>query len=354
MIRQSSIFIVGPCAAESEEQILAVARSLRAGEVLRAGVWKPRTNPHSFQGAGIEALTWLAEAKRQTRCATATEVATAEHVQAAIAAGVDYLWIGARTSANPIAVQEIADAVSSLMVNAQCSMVNGKWSMVNAPQACLIKNPVNEDTALWLGNIARLEAAGVPVMAIHRGCGHRPCWQMAYDLRQQRPDIPLLLDPSHLSGQAEAIPELCRKAMSELGLDGLMVEVHPTPEKALSDSRQQITPTDWRQIAESLPAPSGEHDPLPWLRAIIDEVDDELWNTLLRRQDVSRRIGIIKHESGLEIVQPERWQQVLDRRQQWAEAHGLNTEDTLAIMEAIHRLSVGVQTTDETAKRLNG
>ena len=198
--------------------------------IFRAGVWKPRTSPHTFQGVGEEALEWLREVKERFGLEVATEVATPEHVEAALRAGIDYLWIGARSSATPIVVQSLADSMGDLR------------SEISDLKGIFIKNPVNEDAALWLGNIERLEKTGVPVMAVHRGCGHKPCWAMAHKVRLARPDIPMLLDPSHMSGDAALVPALMQK-IDELGLDGAMVEVHCHPEQALSDAKQQISPT---------------------------------------------------------------------------------------------------------------
>ena len=263
--------------------------------IFRAGVWKPRTRPDTFQGVGAPALEWLQEVKRTYGVPVATEVATPEHVEAALKAGIDYLWIGARTSANPLAVQAIADSMSDYRL---------------AISGIFIKNPVNQDAALWLGNIARLEQTGVPVMAIHRGCNHQPCWSMAHKVRTARPDIPMLLDPSHMSGDAEQVPGLLKK-VAELGLDGAMIEVHAHPEQALSDRKQQIRPDeigDWRLEIEDL-----KDTELNWLRAEIDELDERLWDTIAARMDVSRRIGEWKKEHGVAPLQPERYKEIVDR-----------------------------------------
>ena len=266
--------------------------------IFRAGVWKPRTRPDTFQGVGAPALEWLQEVKRTYGVPVATEVATPEHVEAALKAGIDYLWIGARTSANPLAVQAIAD-----------SILDFRFKIFDL-KGIFIKNPVNADAELWLGNIARLEKAGVPVMAIHRGCNHQPCWSMAHKVRTARPDIPMLLDPSHMSGDAEQVPGLLKKVV-ELGLDGAMIEVHAHPEQALSDRKQQIRPDeigDWRLEIEDL-----KDTELNWLRAEIDELDERLWNTIAARMDVSRRIGEWKKEHGVAPLQPERYKEIVDR-----------------------------------------
>jgi len=334
--------LVGPCSAESREQVLETAKELSAIScqlsvpfIFRAGVWKPRTSPDTFQGAGEEALGWLAEVKQTFGMPVATEVATPEHVEAALNAGIDYLWIGARTSANPIAVQAIADALNNR----------------NNPKAVFIKNPVNADAALWMGNIERLERTGVPVMAVHRGCNHQPCWSMAHTVRTARPDIPMLLDPSHLSGDAAKVPELLKK-VEELGLDGAMIEVHCCPEQALSDKAQQITPTCLhdtlypilsRFCLASLISPSDGPEELNWLRAEIDEIDDALWDTIAARMDVSQRIGAWKKAHGVAPLQPERYQQILAQRQLWAQKSGMDAAFIEKVFNLIHEQSLKVQ-----------
>ena len=264
--------------------------------------------------------------------AIATEVATPEHVAAALEAGVDYLWIGARTSANPMAVQAIADALSK------------------EPKGIFVKNPVNADAELWLGNIERLEKTGVPMMAVHRGCGHQPCWAMAHKVRMARPDIPMLLDPSHMSGDASKVPELMGK-IAELGLDGAMIEVHCCPEKALSDSDQQITPTCLRDTLDSIVSrlclvslicPPKEAE-LNWLRAEIDELDDQLWETLAARMDVSARIGEWKKAHGVAPLQPERVKTISEKLRVKSEELGLDEAWMLRVWDLIHEESLKQQ-----------
>ena len=308
--------------------------------IFRAGVWKPRTRPDTYQGAGEEGLAWLAEVKQTLGIPVATEVATPEHVTAALKAGIDYLWIGARTSANPIAVQAI---VEKLKANSQ------------KPKALLIKNPVNADAALWLGNIERLEKTGLPVMAVHRGCNHQPCWSMAHAVRTARPDIPMLLDPSHMSGDAAQVPELLKK-IAELGLDGAMVEVHCCPEKALSDNAQQITPDSLNglKLFEGLtsltisnnlkqPQTTSNNTELSWLRAEIDELDERLWDTIAARMDVSRRIGEWKKAHGVTPLQPERYQTIVERINELTNERGLSTDFALRLFDLIHKESLKQQ-----------
>ena len=320
-------------------------------------MWKPRTSPDTFQGVGEEALSWLNEVKERLGLPVATEAATPEHVRTALFAGVDYLWIGARTSANPIAVQAIADTIHQ---------------MKHKPQGVLVKNPVSEDAALWLGNIERIEQTGVPVIAVHRGCNHRPCWAMAHAVRIAKPELPLLIDPSHMSGDANRIQGLMNKA-AELDYNGSMIEVHCCPEKALSDNKQQLTPILLRdslgpilsrsrsacaprtpslfeaksQLASpslaSLISPIKGEKELIWLRAEIDELDDRLWDTIAARMDVSRRIGEWKKANGVAPLQPERYEQIVRERRQWAAQHGLPEEFAQKLFDIIHAESVKKQ-----------
>lgn len=319
--------------------------------IYRAGVWKPRTSPNSFQGVGKKALLWLQDVKKQFGIDIATEVANPEHVMAALSAGVDYLWIGARTSANPIAVQEIADALEKASPHpspkgkgdepTSNSSQKGRESFASGGQlkGIFIKNPVNEDAALWLGNIERLEKTGIPVMAVHRGCNHQPCWAMAHKLRSTRPDIPLLLDPSHMSGDATKIPSLMKK-IDELQLNGAMIEVHHNPHEALSDARQQIKPEEIGKFSVVSGQRSVENQELAWLRAEIDELDDQLWSTITKRMDVSKRIGEWKKEIGMQPLQPERFAQIMAQRIQWAKENGLSEKFTTDILESIHEESL--------------
>ena len=341
------IYILGPCAAESRKQVLLTASQLKdaCGEIpfiYRAGAWKPRTSPHTFQGVGEEGLVWLQEVKQRLGLPVATEVATPEHVTKALEAGMDYLWIGARSSANPLAVQAIADAIVD-------------WKLVNGNfKGILIKNPVNADAGLWIGNIERLEKTGVPVIAVHRGCNHQPCWAMAHQVRLARPDIPMLLDPSHMSGEAVKVPELMKK-IEELGLDGAMVEVHCDPKSALSDNAQQLTPNQVghtlnpilsRLCLVSLNSPSDGSEELNWLRAEIDELDERLWDTIAARMEVSERIGKWKKAHGVAPLQPERYQQIVEKlkiKSEEVKNKSLSTDFMLHIWELIHKESLRKQ-----------
>ena len=304
--------------------------------VFRAGVWKPRSRPDSFQGAGAQALEWLAEVKRTYGVPVATEVATPEHVEAALNAGIDYLWLGARTSANPIAVAEIAKAIDRFAVRPA------------TPVGLLIKNPVNSDAGLWIGNIERLTQTGVPVIAVHRGCNHRPCWSMAHEVRLARPDIPMLLDPSHMSGDATKVPELLNY-VAELGLDGAMIEVHNKPSEALSDAKQQITPEDIchlplviGHLSDDYKTANAERRELNWMRAEIDELDETLWQSLAARMEVSQRIGEWKKAHGVAPLQPQRYQEIVEKIK-GLEMRGLEVEFMLRIWSLIHEESLRKQ-----------
>lgn len=345
------IYILGPCAAESREQVLLTASQLKdaCGEIpfiYRAGAWKPRTSPHTFQGVGEEGLVWLQEVKQRLGLPVATEVATPEHVTKALEAGIDYLWIGARTSASPMAVQAIAESIKDGIKRLQDVSLQVK--------GILIKNPVNADAGLWIGNIERLEKTGVPVIAVHRGCNHQPCWAMAHQVRLARPDIPMLLDPSHMSGEAAKVPELMKK-IEELGLDGAMVEVHCDPKSALSDNAQQLTPNQVghtlnpilsRLCLVSLNSPSDGSEELNWLRAEIDELDERLWDTIAARMEVSERIGKWKKAHGVAPLQPERYQQIVEKlkiKNEEVKNKSLSTDFMLHIWELIHKESLRKQ-----------
>ena len=324
---------------ETAEQLSAVSRQLGVSFIFRAGVWKPRTSPHTFQGVGEEGLAWLQEVKERFGMEIATEVATPEHVEAALKAGVDYLWIGARSSATPIVVQSLADSICDL-----------RFEISNL-KGILIKNPVNNDAGLWIGNIERLEKTGVPVIAVHRGCGHQPCWAMAHAVRLARPDIPMLLDPSHMSGDAKKVPGLMQK-IDELGLDGAMVEVHCCPEDALSDAKQQIEPRTLAEIilhaSERVSSPNEENriegeKELNWLRAEIDELDARLWETISARMDVSRRIGKWKKAHDVAPLQPKRFQQLSEQVAHFAKENGLSADFAQEVLKLIHEESLKQQ-----------
>lgn len=361
----NKIYILGPCAAESEDQVMTAAREIGKieegrgkngvprGTIFRAGIWKPRTSPNTFQGIGKQGLKWLQRVQDELGIDTATEVSNAEQVKAAANAHIAYIWIGARTSANPMAVEEIVGAI----VGGKNEEVRGKNGVPGGTfKGIGIKNPVNNDVSLWIGNIERLERTGLPIMAIHRGCNHHPCWEMAYQLRTLRSDIPLLLDPSHISGDRRLIPNLYQTGI-QLGYDGFMIEVHPNPQQALSDAKQQLTPEELAKLINvNVNANANDnvnvnhnvnvnanYNDLLWLRAMMDEQDDAIWAMIDKRMQISKQIGEWKKAHGVDIVQPTRYQDILQRRLEWAQAHHISDQTIQQIMDAIHEESVRVQ-----------
>ncbi len=353
----SKLFILGPCAAETREQVITTAEQLNSQlSIYRAGIWKPRTSPNSFQGVGEAGLPWLQEVSETYSVPVATEVATPEHVKAALRACVQYIWIGARTAANPIAVQAIADALTSINSPTPLPLYS---STPKLPKAVLIKNPVNEDVNLWIGNIERLQATGIPVMAVHRGCNHKPCWEMAFELRRRMPNVPLLLDPSHMSGDAAQVPSLCQLAM-DLDYDGLMMEVHCDPAHALSDAKQQLTPAQAIEVISHLHYRDNsiaainaidaiaaidaiDRLPLAELRSEIDELDDNIWSLIAKRIAVAKQIGDYKREHNLPVLQAKRYDEILQRRLEWAKKNGVSADAVQSILETLHNECVSVQ-----------
>lgn len=342
MARECRIF-AGPCSAESEEQVLEAARGVRAAgaDVFRAGLWKPRTKPGGFEGVGAAGLPWLRRVKKETGLPVATEIATGAHLRLALRWGVDCVWLGARTTANPFAVQEIADTFASLSAAERASV------------AVLVKNPVNPDLELWVGALERLHAAGVRRLgAVHRGFSsygetyyrNAPMWRIPIELKRRLPQLPLLFDPSHTGGRRELIAPLSRQAML-LEFDGLMIESHCHPECALSDAAQQITPAELASLLESLQKPEGnaESVAIDDYRRNIDAIDEELLALLARRLDVVRAIGDLKHRAGLAVVQPDRYRLIMDNRLARGRELGLDDDFVRAIMETIHEEAVRQQ-----------
>ena len=333
----SPIVIAGPCSAETEQQTLDAARALSTVgvTVFRAGVWKPRTMPGGFEGVGDCGLAWLQRVKQETGMAVATEVATVEHVHAALNAGIDILWMGARTSANPFAMQDIADALRGHDVTV------------------LVKNPVNPDLDLWMGAIQRICNAGITrIAAVHRGFSsagehlyrNDPQWHIPFELRRHAPGMTILCDPSHIGGKREFVEPLSQQAL-DMGFDGLMIESHCNPEQALSDSAQQITPQDLGEMLECLVIRSSTpiEDELALLRQQIDDCDLELLAVLARRMSVSREIGRYKKEHNLRVVQPTRYQDMINERIDEAESLGLLPDFIERLMQGIHEESVRQQ-----------
>ena len=332
------VLIAGPCSAESEEQLLTTARRLHdmGVAILRAGVWKPRTKPGTFEGVGTVGLQWLAKAKAETGMMTATEVANAAHVAAALDAGTDILWIGTRTATDPFAVQEIADALS------------GHDTTV------LIKNPIAPDPELWAGAIERIYNAGIRnIAAIHRGFAaygqstyrNRPQWDIPLELHNRLRGISIICDPSHIAGDSRLVGELCQQAM-DLGMDGLIIESHCDPHAALSDARQQLTPSELDGIIGSLAIGDNACTPderLNILRARIDEIDDSLIGLIARRMEVVAEIGEYKRTRQMTAFQDSRYHAVLDKWRDMAAKHGLPGAFVGKLYEMIHSEAINRQ-----------
>ena len=331
------LVIAGPCSAETEEQVMNTAKQLaeRGVKIFRAGVWKPRTKPGGFEGVGVDALPWLKNVKKETGMYVATEVATAKHVYECLKAGVDIMWIGARTTANPFAMQEIADALKG----------------VDIP--VLVKNPVNPDLELWIGAMERINNAGLKrIAAIHRGFSsfdkklyrNLPQWHIPIELRRRIPNMPIFCDPSHIGGKRELIASLSQQAM-DLGFDGLIIESHCNPDAAWSDASQQITPDVLDYILNLLVIRKDTHttESLNELRKQIDECDNDLIQLLAKRMRVCREIGTYKKEHGVNILQTGRYNEILDKRGAQGVLCGMDQAFIKKVFEAIHEESVRQQ-----------
>lgn len=332
------LIIAGPCSAESEEQVLTTAHQLAQNgvKIFRAGIWKPRTKPGGFEGVGLKGLLWMHQVKKETGMYTATEVATHEHVNAALDAGIDLLWIGARTAANPFAMQDIADALRG-----------------HEDVPVLVKNPVNPDLELWIGGIQRIYNAGIRKLgAIHRGFSsygkqiyrNDPQWHIPVELHRRIPDIPIICDPSHMGGKRELISPIAQQSL-DMGVDGLMIECHCNPDEAWSDKNQQLTPENLNIILNALVVRDTHMstENLASLRMHIDECDNELLNILAKRMRVAKEIGTFKKEHNMQIVQAARYDEIMQRRIKQAESLGLNPEFMKEVMQAIHEESVNLQ-----------
>lgn len=346
------LLIAGPCSAESEEQVVNTAKAIDAlgiVKVFRAGLWKPRTRPGSFEGAGMAALPWLQRVKAETGLLTMTEVATAQHVEACLKAGVDMLWIGARTTPNPFSIQEIADALRG----------------VDIP--VFVKNPINPDLQLWIGALERLANAGITRLgAIHRGFSwfertpfrNSPMWEFPIRLKAAFPDLEVLCDPSHIAGSREKLGGIAQQAL-DLGLSGLMVEVHQDPANACSDAEQQLTPTDYKELVDSLifrqaSPTAGMQDRLQGLRDLIDQLDEEVLQKLGTRMDIAERIGDEKRIQQVAILQPERWDSIMRRMLALSDHLGLSASFVAEFMDAIHRESIRRQSAEQAETQLGG
>jgi len=339
---QQPILIAGPCSAETEEQVLATAHGLQQlgnVQLFRAGIWKPRTRPGAFEGVGTQGLQWLRRVKEETGLKVTTEVANAQHVYDCMKYGVDVLWIGARTTVNPFSVQDIADALEG------------------ADIPVIVKNPVNPDYKLWVGGIERLYKAGLRrIAAVHRGFSsygdskyrNVPRWQMAIDLKQEFPDLELICDISHICGRRDILAETAQKAF-DLNFDGLMVEVHPTPDQAWSDAAQQITPAQFGAMIKNLvirPTTSSDPDYLAQIenyRGELDDLDEEIITLISRRMHLVREIGAVKKVKNVSVLQPERFRALREALERRGAKNELSPEFIALFLEAIHQESISQQ-----------
>ena len=334
--------VAGPCSAESEEQVMETAKGLREMgiNVFRAGIWKPRTHPGCFEGVGAEGLGWLQKVRDEYGLKISTEVASEKHVVECIRHGVDLVWLGARTTANPFLVQEIADALKDTDI------------------PVLVKNPVNADLDLWIGALERLNRAGIKKLGvIHRGFStfdkikyrNDPQWQVAIELRSRYPELPFFVDPSHLGGSKDYIPEISQRSL-DLGFEGLMIESHCNPSVALSDAKQQLTPAELRDLLyNQVVVRDKDSDAPQWkenidqLRAKIDIIDENILYALGSRMNVSRQIGEYKKENNIAILQTSRWDKVLSKVVEKGKDYGLTEKFLKDVFTAIHEASVEVQ-----------
>ena len=332
------LVVAGPCSAETEEQVLKIAHELKNSDVsiFRAGIWKPRTRPGGFEGVGEIGLKWLQKAKAETGLLMATEVATAAHVKLALEHDIDVLWIGARTTVNPFAVQEIADALQG------------------TDKIVLLKNPVNPDLSLWIGGLERLYNANIKKLGvIHRGFStyektkyrNNPEWQIAIDLQNRFPDLPLICDPSHITGKRDMIQEVSQQAL-DLNYDGLIIETHIDPDNAWSDAAQQVTPATLKQMFINLRVRKVSDDESEYnqkmakLRMQIDEFDGKLLEILGNRMKVADKIGLLKKEKNVAILQNQRWNEILGKMILEGEEKGLSNEFVMHLFKAIHQESI--------------
>lgn len=341
--KKEPLLIAGPCSAETEDQLMATAHLLaKTGKVsvLRAGIWKPRTRPGEFEGIGSIGLTWLKRAKEETGLPTAVEVATGKHVEEALAAGVDILWVGARSTVNPFTVQEIADSLRG----------------VDVP--VLVKNPVNPDLQLWVGALERINNAGITKLgAIHRGFSsfektafrNEPMWELAIQLKTIAPELPIINDPSHICGNRELIQYVAQKAL-DLDMQGLMIESHLDPSVAWTDAKQQLTPAALSELIDLLALRKPEikdkefTDKLADLRTAIDKIDDQIIQKIAERMQVVQKIGEYKRDNAVTILQVNRWDQIMNKRSAFAGALKLDQTFTGKLLELIHSESIRKQT----------
>lgn len=337
ILNKSLRVIAGPCSAESREQMLATARALRELGIteFRAGLWKPRTKPGGFEGWGAKALPWLREVKDDTGMRVATEVATAEHAESCLKAGIDILWVGARTAADPFALDGIAATLQGSDVEV------------------LVKNPPYPDIEAWIGAIQRIERSGIrKISAVLRGFGmygetyyrNAPCWPVAIELRRRLPGINVIVDPSHIAGRSSLVSEVSRQAL-DMGFNALMIECHNSPVQALSDAGQQLTPCELNSMLSTLVLRNSEVSQigLESLRQEIDAVDSELIDLIARRMEIARRIGELKADADMSVVQPKRYERLLQAAIAMGEKKGLSVDTVSKIMYALHEESVRQQ-----------
>ena len=340
--QQHPIVIAGPCSAESEEQLYETVKAIQAQGIslMRAGVWKPRTRPNTFEGMGQEALGWIQRIKKELNVQFAVEVANAMHVQEALHYGVDLLWIGARSTVSPFIVQEIADALKGCDV------------------PVLVKNPINPDLALWMGALERLNQAGVTKLgAIHRGFStyqqtryrNVPTWQLPIELKRQLPELPIICDPSHIAGKREMIAEISQVAM-DLNFEGLIIETHRDPENAWSDARQQVTPAVLGELLKNIQIRRASSEDIEYishledLRTQIDHADRELVELLSQRMDLVGQIGVWKKKNNVAAFQLDRWNNVFETRKAWGKDARLREKFVVDLFNLMHVESIKKQT----------
>ena len=334
--------IAGPCGIETEEQTFSTIRALKGMPInaIRGGIWKPRSRPGSFEGSGQEGLRWLKEAAAEIKLPVMVEVANTKHVEKSLKAGIEMLWIGARTTVNPFMVQELAEALKGTTV------------------PILIKNPVNPDLSLWIGAIERIAASGNrDIAAIHRGFSalsssiyrNQPTWTIPIELRRLIPDIPIICDPSHICGKRDLIPLVSQKAM-DLSFDGLMIETHFKPDEALSDASQQLTPQQLGELLRSLTVRKKKlnnevfNSRLTGLRNQIDTMDEQILDVFWARLKLVQEIGLVKRQNNIAIYQSERWDEIVNSRLNYAEKLGLEEDFVFKLMQMIHQESIEKQT----------
>jgi chorismate mutase len=342
LLKKAPLIISGPCSAETEEQVMATAKGLAATgkvDIMRAGIWKPRTRPGSFEGIGTKGLPWMQQAKKETGLPIAVEVATAKQVEDALHFDVDVLWVGARTTVNPFSVQEIADALRGVKV------------------PVLIKNPLNPDLELWVGGMERIAKAGIEDLGlIHRGFSsygntefrNAPMWHLAIEMKRRFPGVPMINDPSHICGRRDILQAVAQQAI-DLDFDGLIIESHVDPDNAWSDAKQQITPEVLKSMLDSMHWRKEDvqnedfHSALEKLRQQINQLDDELLQVLSTRMKVAQKIGEYKKNNEITILQTNRWNEILDRAVTKGNKLGLSDDFVTKYMDAVHMESINQQ-----------